>query len=173
MPFYSEDGRGNIFDYKGNETTTYDEAPSFRLKKITDLKKLVKNNTYSELHEIEVPDVSMREALVKKERESEYNIYNERDRLLYLHFVFEKGMKNKEVANVNQHTARKWKQKYQQNPEEYVPYKLTNLVPSRPVSQLDERHEIHLVSFFDENKRATITDAVDSLTQNFTNPEIK
>jgi transposase len=176
MPFYSEDERGNIFDNKGNETTTYDEAPSFRLKKITDLKKLVKNNTYSELHEIEVPDVSMREALVKKERESEYNVYNERDRLLYLHFVFEKGMKNKEVAdaaNVNQHTARKWKQKYQQNPEEYVPYKMTSLVPSRPVSQLDERHEIHLVSFFDENKRATITNAVDSLTQNFTNLEIK
>lgn len=50
---------------------------------------------------------------------------------------------------------------------------MTNLVPSRPVSQLDERHQKHLVSFFDENKRATITDAADSLTQNFANLEIK
>lgn len=68
MPFYCEDGRGNIFDDKGNEAATYDEAPSFRIKKITDLKKLVKNNTYSELHEIEVPDVSMKEASVKKRK---------------------------------------------------------------------------------------------------------
>ena len=176
ITFYSEDGRGNIFDDKGNEATAYDESPSFRLKKITDLKKLVKNNTYSELHEIEVPDVRMKEASVRKERDTEYNVYTEKDRLLYLYFVFEKGMKNKqaaEAANVNPHTARKWKQKYQQNPEEYVPYKLTNLVPSRPVSQLDDRHKDHLVKFFDENKRATIEDAVKELTQNFENLEIK
>ncbi|KAI7847118.1 hypothetical protein BDC45DRAFT_578552 [Circinella umbellata] len=169
-------GRGNIFDDKGNEATAYDESPSFRLKKITDLKKLVKNNTYSELLEIEVPDVRMKEASVRKERDTEYNVYTEKDRLLYLYFVFEKGMKNKQAAkaaNVNPHTARKWKQKYQQNPEEYVPYKLTNLVPSRPVSQLDDRHKDRLVKFFDENKRATVEDAVKELTQNFENLEIK
>ena len=176
ITFYSEDGRGNIFDDKGNEATAYDESPSFHLKKITDLKKLVKNNTYSELLEIEVPDVRMKEASVRKERDTEYNVYTEKDRLLYLYFVFEKGMKNKqaaEAANVNPHTARKWKQKYQQNPEEYVPYKLTNLVPSHPVSQLDDRHKDRLVKFFDENKRATIEDAVKELTQNFENLEIK
>lgn len=67
ITFYCEDGRGNIFDDKGNEATAYNEVPSFRLKKITDLKKLVKNNTYSELHQIGQPDVEMREAAVKKE----------------------------------------------------------------------------------------------------------
>lgn len=176
ITFYSEDGRGNIFDDNGNEAAAYDKVPSFRLKKITDLKKLVKNNNYLELHEIEVPDVSLKEASIRKERDTEYNIYTEKERLLYLYFVFEKGMKNKEAAaaaNVNLHTARKWKQKYQQSPEEYVPYKLTNLVPSRPVSQLDDRHKDHLVKFFDENKRATIDDAVKDLTQSFENLEIK
>ncbi|KAG2209301.1 hypothetical protein INT46_003970 [Mucor plumbeus] len=171
ITFYSEDGRGNIFDDNGNQAAAYDEAPSFRLKKITDLKKLVKNNNYLELHEIEVPDVSMKEAPIKKERDNEQAAVS-----LYLYYVFEKGMKNKEAAaaaNVNLHTARKWKQKYQQNPEEYVPYKLTNLVPSRPVSHLDDRHKDHLVKFFDENKRATIDDAVKDLTQSFENLEIK
>ncbi|KAG1450377.1 hypothetical protein G6F56_008368 [Rhizopus delemar] len=130
--------------HNGNEAAAYDEVPSFRLK------KLVKNNNYLELHEIEVPDVSMKEASIRKERDTEYSIYTEKDRLLYLYFVFEKGMKNKEAvaaANVNLHTARKWKQKYQQSPEEYVPYKLTNLVPSRPVSQLDDTHKDHLATF--------------------------
>lgn len=144
IAFYREDGRGNIFDDKGNNATAYDEAPSFRLK------KLVKNNTYSELHSIEEVEVDMKEAAAKKERESKYNVYTEKDRLRYLYFVFQKGMKHKkaaEAANVNQHTARKWKQKYLQNPEEYVPHKLTNLVSSRPVSQLDDRHEDHLTSF--------------------------
>jgi transposase len=176
IAFYREDGRGNIYDDKGNNATAYDEVPSFRLKKLTDLKKLVKNNTYSELHSIEEVDVDMKEAAAKKERESEYNIYAEKDRLLYLYFVFQKGMKHKkaaETANVNQHTARKWKQKYQQNPEEYVPQKLTNLVSSRPVSQLDDRHKDHLTSFFDENKRATIEDAVNSLTKSFKDLHIK
>jgi transposase-like protein len=151
IAFYHEDGRGNIFDDKGNDATAYDEVPSFRLKKLTDLKKLVKNNNYSELHSIEEADVEMKEATAKKERETEYNIYTEKDRLLYLYFVFQKGMKHKkaaEAANVNQHTARKWKQKYLKNPEEDVPHKLTNLVSSRPVSQLDDRHKDHLISFF-------------------------
>ncbi|KAI8048499.1 hypothetical protein BDF21DRAFT_433531, partial [Thamnidium elegans] len=169
ITFYSEDGRGNIFDGNGNEAAAYDE-------KITDLKKLVKNNNYLELHEIEVPGVSMKEASIRKERDTEYNIYTEKDRLMYLYFVFEKDMKNKEAAaaaNVNLHTARKWKQKYQQSPEEYVPYKLTNLVPSLPVSQLDDRHKDHLVKFFDENKRAIVDDAVKDLIQSFENLEIK
>ncbi|KAG2203814.1 hypothetical protein INT45_009327 [Circinella minor] len=134
IAFYHEDGRGNIYDCEGNDATTYDEAPSFRLKKLTDLKKLIRNNTYAELHPVEVVDVDMKEAAAKKERETEYNLYSEKDRLLYLYFDFEKGMKHKqaaEAANVNQHTARKWKQKYLQNPEEYVPHKLTNLVSSR------------------------------------------
>ncbi|KAI7847508.1 hypothetical protein BDC45DRAFT_525920, partial [Circinella umbellata] len=166
ITFYSEDGRGNIFDDKGNEVTAYNESPSFHLKKITDLKKLVKNNTYSRLLEIEVPDVRMKEALVRKERDTEYNVYTEKDRLLYLYFVFEKGMKNKQAAEAAN-------QKRKQNPEEHVPYKLTNLVPSRPVSQLDDRHKDRLVKFFDDNKRATIEDAVKELTQNFENLEIK
>ncbi|CAO3677307.1 unnamed protein product [Rhizopus stolonifer] len=176
ITFYSEDERGNIFVVCCCLVTLIVKAPSSRLKKITDLKKLVKNNTYSELHEIEVPDVSMKKASVRKERDSGYNVYTEKDRLLYLYFVFEKGMKNKQAAeavNINPYTARKWKQKHQQNPEEYVPYKLTNLVPSRPVSQLDDRHKYRLVKFFDENKRATIEDAVKELTQNFENLEIK
>ncbi|KAI9254364.1 hypothetical protein EDC94DRAFT_618610 [Helicostylum pulchrum] len=121
IAFYREDGRGNIFDDKGNNAAAYDVAPSFRLKKVTDLKNLIKNNTYSELHSIEEVDVDMKETAAKKERESEYNIYTEKDWLLYLYFVFQKGMKHKkaaEAANVNQHTARKWKQKYLQNPEE-------------------------------------------------------
>lgn len=33
MLFYHEDGRGGIFDYGGNKTAQYDEAPSFGLKK--------------------------------------------------------------------------------------------------------------------------------------------
>lgn len=44
ITFYSGDGRGDIFDDNGNEAAAaYDKVPSFRLKKITDLKKLVRH----------------------------------------------------------------------------------------------------------------------------------
>ncbi|GAA5817435.1 hypothetical protein MFLAVUS_010981 [Mucor flavus] len=79
ITFYSEDGRRNIFDDNGNEAAAYDEVPSFRVK------KLVKNNNYLELHEIEVPDVCTEEASIRKKKEI---------------MIFEKGMKNKEAAVV-------------------------------------------------------------------------
>ncbi|KAI9262562.1 hypothetical protein EDC94DRAFT_518922 [Helicostylum pulchrum] len=110
IAFCREDGRGNIYDGEGNNATAYDKAPSFCLRKLTGLKRLVKNSTYSGLHSIEEVDVDMKEVAAKKERKRKYNIYTEKDRLLYLYFVFQKGMKHKkaaEVANVNQYTARK------------------------------------------------------------------
>ena len=93
IAFYHEDGRGNIYDGEGN-----DEAPSFRLKELTGLKKLIRNNTYAELHPVEVVDVDMKEAAAKKERETGCNLYSEKDRLLYLYFVFEKGMKHRDMS---------------------------------------------------------------------------
>lgn len=47
MILYHENGRIGIFDDKGNEANRYDEIPSFRLKKVTDVRKMVKNDIYS------------------------------------------------------------------------------------------------------------------------------
>jgi hypothetical protein len=53
----------------------------------------------------------MREVNPKKERETEYNVYTDKDRNMYF-ILAQKGMKPKEVvasANTNYHTVRKRK----------------------------------------------------------------
>lgn len=61
MTFYHEDGRESIFDDKENEANQYDEIPSLCLKKITDLRKMVKNDIYFASQLAEEPDANMTE----------------------------------------------------------------------------------------------------------------
>lgn len=79
MQYFYEDGTGNIFDEKGDEATTFIEEKSFRLRKLTDLRKYIKN---TEVHfELEEPeDIMMEETPPKKERATQYNIYTDEDR---------------------------------------------------------------------------------------------
>jgi transposase len=175
MQYFYEDGTGNVFDEKGDEATTFIEEKSFRLRKLTDLRKYIKN---TEVHfELEEPeDIMMEETPPKKERATQYNIYTDEDRRRYFYFMSEKLMKPKEAAkaaNVNYDTARKWKQIYDRDPEKNIPLKKTNRTPNRPVSQLNENHKKHLISFFDENPSAYIQDAVDDLTTSFAGLEIR
>lgn len=107
MSFHRKDGKGGIFDDGGNE------APSFRLKKVTDLKKMVKKDFDFDLQLVEEPDIDMTEVIPKKERETEYSMYTDEGRQTYF-YLKQKDTKLKEsaaAANVNHHTARKWKQR--------------------------------------------------------------
>ncbi|KAI7854062.1 hypothetical protein BDC45DRAFT_585706 [Circinella umbellata] len=77
------------------------------------------------------------------------------------------------AANVNYHTARKWKSAQAGDPEGKIPTKMTNKTPGRPASQLNDVHKTHLVDFLDEDPTATIQDAIESLTTSFGNLQIK
>ncbi|KAG2191411.1 hypothetical protein INT47_012674 [Mucor saturninus] len=175
MQFFYEDGTGNIRDDRGQEAPSFVEETSFRLKKLTDLRKCIKSKDI----QFEMPisnDITMEEASPKKERTLQYNVYTIEDRKRYFYFLKEKLMKPKqaaEAANVNYDTARKWKKAYEDDPERNIPTKKTNLGSNRPVSQLDERHKTHLVQFFDEDASATIQDAVENLTATFEGLQIK
>lgn len=46
MIFYHKDGRENVFGVQSNEANNYDKIRSFRLKKITNLKKFVNKKMY-------------------------------------------------------------------------------------------------------------------------------
>ncbi|KAI7858829.1 hypothetical protein BDC45DRAFT_531370 [Circinella umbellata] len=96
----------------------------------------------------------MEEVAVKKERESEYNKYEEKDTLLYLFLVVEKRMTNSASAKACER-QRTYCLKMEEKPVEMM------------------GHKGHLINFFDENKRVTITDTVDNLTKNFADLDIK
>lgn len=123
--FFYEDGTGGIFDEQGQEAPSYVEDKSFRLKKLTDLRKYIKNQEV-QVETRSPADTEMKEAEPKKERDLQYNVYTFEDRKRYFYFLKEKLMKPKQAAiaaNVNYNTARKWKQTYEDDPERNIPVK--------------------------------------------------
>lgn len=173
--FFYEDGTGGIFDEQGQEAPSYVEDKSFRLKKLTDLRKYIKNQEV-QVEARSPADTEMKETEPKKERDLQYNIYTFEDRKRYFYFLKEKLMKPKQAAiaaNVNYDTARKWKQTYEDDPERNIPIKKTNKTIYRIVSQLNEAHKSYLINFFDEDSTATIQDAVEDLTAKFADLDIK
>lgn len=118
MQYFYEDGTSNIFVEKGDEATTFIKEKSCRLRKLTDLRKYIKN---TEVHfKLEEPeDIMMEETPLEKERATQYNIFTDEDCRRYFYFMSEKLMTPKEAAkaaNVNYDTARKWKQIYDRDP---------------------------------------------------------
>ncbi|KAI9330548.1 hypothetical protein BD770DRAFT_432631 [Pilaira anomala] len=175
MNFFHEDGRGGIVNESGEEASAYLVEPSFRLKRLTDLQKYIKNKKV--LTETEaIKDIDMEEVPAKKERATVYNQYSNEDRLRYFYFLHEKLMKPcdaAKAANINYETARKWKRTYNNDPEKNIPFKKTNRTPNRPKSQLNDQHKMHLINFFDDDPSAVIQDAVENLVKSFEGLEIK
>ncbi|KAI7898989.1 uncharacterized protein BX663DRAFT_421524, partial [Cokeromyces recurvatus] len=73
-------------------------------------------------------DIIMKEATIaeKDSRSTEYIKYTSFQLEMYIHYVFEKNLKNDaaaKFANVNTHTTRKWKTEYIANPDAGVPPK--------------------------------------------------
>ena len=86
----------------------------------------------------------MEEAIAKKERSRQYNVYTLEYRKWYFYYLKEKLMKPREAAqaaNVNYDTARKWKKTYEEDPDRTILTKKTNLGSNRPISQLGEDHK--------------------------------
>ena len=79
-----EGGAGILFNEQGQEASSYVEEKSFRLKRLTDLKKYVKKHVQIETATSE--DIEMEEVPPKKERSLEYNVYTDEDRRRYFYF---------------------------------------------------------------------------------------
>ncbi|KAG1046942.1 hypothetical protein G6F43_010590 [Rhizopus delemar] len=76
--FFYEDGTGGIFDEQGQEAPSYVEDKSFRLKKLTDLRKYIKSQKV-QVETRSPADTEMKEAEPKKERDMQYNVYTFED----------------------------------------------------------------------------------------------
>ncbi|KAG2193035.1 hypothetical protein INT46_000008 [Mucor plumbeus] len=58
---------------------------------------------------------------------------------------------------------RKWAKRLKEDKDWSILEKKTNNKVKRPKAQLDERHKIHLLNFYDDNPQARIVDVVASL----------
>ncbi|CEJ03624.1 hypothetical protein RMCBS344292_17603 [Rhizopus microsporus] len=77
-----------------------------------------------------------------------------------------------ERAQVEIHTAQKWVKRLKEDPEWNIYEQQTNMSNRKP-PQLQNEHKQHLVQFFDKFPQATRRDAVDSLTEEFQNFNLK
>lgn len=94
---------------------------------------MVKKDFDFDLQLVEEPDIDMTGVIPKKERETEYSMYTDKGRQIYFYFLKQKGTKLKETAaaaNVNHHTARKWKQQERKVSDGFVLHRMTNLGPT-------------------------------------------
>ncbi|KAL4210796.1 hypothetical protein AB4K20DRAFT_1986222 [Rhizopus microsporus] len=67
---------------------------------------------------------------------------------------------------ISERTAQKWAKKLKEDKGWDIFEKQTNLI-NKPKPQLDDRHKLHLLDFYDNWPQARIVDTMDSLTQKF------
>ncbi|KAI9254378.1 hypothetical protein EDC94DRAFT_678950 [Helicostylum pulchrum] len=76
------------------------------------------------------------------------------------------------AGGIAERTAQKWAKKLKEDKDWNIFEKQTNLV-NRPKPQLDERHKVHLLEFYDYWPQARVLDAMESLTQKFSDLTVK
>ncbi|KAI8638013.1 hypothetical protein BD408DRAFT_36486 [Parasitella parasitica] len=76
------------------------------------------------------------------------------------------------AGGINDRTAQKWAKKLKEDKDWNIFEKQTNLV-NRPKPQLDDRHKLHLLDFYDDRPQARIADAMNFLTQKFSDLSVK
>lgn len=180
MSFYYEDGQGSIADEQGNEAMDYEEE--------TDPYNVTSLLTASQyrIHQGRFPAKVTEELDVQMEEVSEelskdvaagrkYNVYSDQQKAVFYYFNRVKlwnAAASGRKAQVEIRTAQKWAKRLKEDPEWNIYEKQTNMSNRKP-PQLQNEHKQHLVQFFDKFPQATRRDAVDSLTEEFQNFNLK
>ncbi|KAG1077518.1 hypothetical protein G6F42_024792 [Rhizopus arrhizus] len=68
------------------------------------------------------------------------------------------------AGGVVERTAQKWARRLKEDKDWNILEKQTNKI-NKSAGQLDEKHKIHLLNFYDSNPQARVVDAVCSLTE--------
>ncbi|KAI9485970.1 MAG: hypothetical protein EXX96DRAFT_645854 [Benjaminiella poitrasii] len=158
--FHYEDGQGRMVDEQGNDTMDcVEEVTPFHLKTLTRIR------AYCEKQEdVQLP---FQEDLKNLDVDVE-------DVLFYQIKLFNAAKSGRLAGGINDRTAQKWAKKLTEDKDWNIFEKQTNLVKyHRPKQQLDDRHKLHLLNFYDDYPQARIVDAMDLLTQKFSDLSVK
>jgi hypothetical protein len=86
--------------------------------------------------------------------------------------LFNAAKSGRLADGINKRIAQKWTKKLKENKDWNIFEKQTNLV-NRAKPQLDDRHKLHFLNFYDGYPQARIVDAMDFLTQKFSDLSVK
>ncbi|KAG1056191.1 hypothetical protein G6F43_001897 [Rhizopus delemar] len=114
-------------------------------------------------------------AVVKKQIKI-YHRYSNEQKLLFVYYnrikLFNAAKSGRSAGGINERTAQKWAKKLKEDKDRNIFEKQTNLV-NRAKPQLDDRHKLHLLNFYDDCPQVRIVDAIDFLTQKFSDLSVK
>ena len=134
-----------------------------------------KNEQLSSQEDLKNLDMEDVIATVKKQTKS-YQRYSNEQKLLFVYYnrikLFNVAKSGRLAGGISERRAQKWAKKLEGDKGWNIFEKQTNLV-NRPKSQLDDRHKLHLLDFYDNWPQARIVDTMDSLTQKFSDLSVK
>jgi hypothetical protein len=148
------------------------------LTRITDYcKKQEEGGPISEDDSLKNLDADMENVIdVMKKQIKVYNKYSNEQKLLFVYYnrtkLLSAAKSGRLAGGICERTAQKWAKRLKEDKDWNIFEKQTNLV-NRPKPQLDDRHKIHLLEFYDNWPQARVLDAMDSLTQKFSDLTVK
>ncbi|EIE79863.1 hypothetical protein RO3G_04568 [Rhizopus delemar RA 99-880] len=84
-----------------------------------------------------------------------------------------KAVKSGRLAgDIKKRTAQKWVKRLKQDKDWNILEKQTNLI-NREKPQLNNKHKLYLLNFYDDNPQVRVVDTMDSLTQKFADLNVK
>lgn len=150
-----------------------EEINPFHLKILTRLRLYCeKQNAEQKDTEMEALDAEMEEIAtnVKINSGRSYNNYTNDQKLLFVYYnrikLFKAAKSGRLAGGVAERTAQKWARRLKEDKDWNIFEKQTNKI-NKSAGQLDEKHKIHLLNFYDSNPQARVVDAVCSLTEKF------
>jgi hypothetical protein len=162
-----------MIDEQGNNAMDWDEEVTpFQLRTLTRItdycKKQEEGGPISEDDSLKNLDADMEDVIdVMKKQIKVYNKYSKEQKLL-----LSAAKSGRLAGGICERTAQKWAKRLKEDKDWNIFEKQTNLV-NRSKPQLDDRHKIHLLEFYDNWPQARVLDAMDSLTQKFSDLTVK
>ncbi|OAD71612.1 hypothetical protein PHYBLDRAFT_170276 [Phycomyces blakesleeanus NRRL 1555(-)] len=179
--FYYEDGQGKLVDEEGNDAIDWvEEATPFHLRtltRITEYCRKQEEEGVSSEDSLGNLDADMEEviAIVKKQKRLHHKYSNEQ-KLTFVYYnrikLFNTAKSGCLAGGIAKRTAQKWAKKLKEDKDWNIFEKQTNLV-NRLKPQLDERHKVHLLECYNNCPQAQVLDAMESLTQKFSDLTVK
>ncbi|KAI9017951.1 hypothetical protein CLU79DRAFT_805252 [Phycomyces nitens] len=159
--------REKIVDEAGNDPMDYDtESQNFHLEALTRFRLYCDAQEKQQINENIETDSRLREKK-SKSKNRHYSQYSNEQRLLFVYYnrvkVFNAAKSTRFAGGIAEHLK--------EDKDWNILEKQTNLV-NRPKPQLEGKHRVHLLSFYDENPQARLVDAMNSLTGQFENLNI-
>lgn len=113
------------------------------------------------------PEMEEAARAVKTQKKHYYD-YSSEQKLLFVYYndrvkLFNAAKSGRLAGGIAERTAQKWAKRLKEDKDWSILEKKTNNKVKRPKAQLDERHKIHLLNFYDDNPQARIVDVVASL----------